>query len=435
MLNLVTLVLQMALVLVVCRLAGELFLKIRQPRVNGEMFAGILLGPSLLGALAPHASAYIFPKTTLEFLNALGQIGVVIFMFLAGLEIDPDALKKQAASAATASIACVAAPFLLAYPLALYLVPRAAAPGTNLLNFTLFLGAATSITAFPMLARILAERGMLTSRLGLVSVAAAAVSGVATWCILAYIVLLIKSAKGGSALLWTVAGIVAFGVVMFGVVRPMLRVYGNAFLQNGGVLSERAMAALMILLVAAAVCTGYLGLHPLFGAFVLGMVLPKDLRFIHYVRGRLDTITLAVLLPLYFAFSGLRTNVLEVKGAQMWIWCALIVGIAILGKVVAPMLAAYLTGMPLRESAGLGALLNTRGLIALVVFNIGLDLKVISPALYAMLVMMALVNTILTTWLLDLFYPVSLHQKASQMEAAPPGATEGLEVEREAAAG
>ena len=434
MLNLVTLVLQITLVLVVCRLAGELFLKIRQPRVNGEMFAGILLGPSLLGAMAPHASAYIFPKTTLEFLNALGQIGVVIYMFLAGLEIDPDALKKQAASAATASIACVAAPFLLAYPLALYLLPRVASPGTNFLNFTLFLGAATSITAFPMLARILAERGMLTSRLGLVSVASAAVAGVATWCILAYIVLLIKSAKGGSALLWTVAGIVAFAVLMFGIARPMLRVYGTSFLQNGA-LTDRAMAALMILLVAAGVCTGYLGLHPLFGAFVLGMVLPKDLRFIRYVRGRLDTITLAVLLPLYFAFSGLRTNVLEVKGAQMWMWCGLIVGIAILGKVVAPMLAAWATGMPLRESAGLGALLNTRGLIALVVFNIGLDLKVISPTLYSMLVMMALVNTILTTWLLDLFYPIKLYQKTSQVTVAPPGAIERLEVEREAAAG
>lgn len=428
MLNLVTLVLQMALVLVACRLVGELFLKIRQPRVNGEMFAGILLGPSLLGLVAPRISSYVFPKSSLEFLNALGQIGVVIFMFLAGLEIDPDEMKKQVGAAASTSIASVAAPFLLAYPLALYLYPRVAPPGANFQNFTLFLGAATSITAFPMLARILAERGILTSRLGVVSVAAAAVAGVATWCILAYIVLLVKFANGGSALLWTVAGIAAFAVLMFGVVQRLLRGYGTIFLQDGK-LSDRAMAAMMILLVAAGVCTGYLGLHPLFGAFVLGMVMPKDLPFVKYVRDRLETITLAVLLPLYFAFSGLRTNVLTVKGGQMWMWCALIIAVSILGKLAAPMLAAKLAGMPLKESAGLGALLNTRGLISLVVFNIGLDLKVISVPLYSMLVVMALVNTVLTTWLLDLFCPAKLLASSSGRDAAPLGAAPALEAD------
>jgi Kef-type K+ transport system membrane component KefB len=430
MLNLVTLVLQIALVLVVCRLAGELFLKIRQPRVNGEMFAGVMLGPSLLGMLAPHLSAYVFPRQTLDFLNALGQIGVVIYMFLAGLEIDPDELKKQLSAAAVSSIACVAAPFVLAYPLALYLFPHVAPQGASFLNFTLFLGAATSITAFPMLARILAERGILTSRLGVVSVTAAAVAGVATWCILAYIVLLIKSAHGATALLWTLAGIVAFTVAMLTVVRRPLRGYGAAF-QKHGLLSDRAMASMMILLVAGGVCTGYLGLHPLFGAFLIGMAMPKDFRFVQYIRGRLETITLAVLLPLYFAFSGLRTNVLTVKGAQMWTWCAVIIGVSILGKVVAPMLAARATGMPLGESAGLGALLNTRGLIALVVFNIGLDLKVISVPLFSMLVMMALVNTLLTTWLLDLFYPVK-HSAFAQLEAPPVRSVGTLDAEAEA---
>lgn len=428
--NLVTLVLQIGLVLVVCRLVGELFLKIRQPRVNGEMFAGVMLGPSLLGTVAPHLSAYVFPPQTLEFLNALGQIGVVIYMFLAGLEIDPDDLKKQMGAAAVSSIACVLAPFLLAYPLALYLFPHVAPQGATFLNFTLFLGAATSITAFPMLARILAERGILTSRLGVVAVTAAAVAGVATWVILAYIVLLIKSASGGTALMWTVAGIVAFTVATFTVVRRRLQGYGTIF-QKNGMLSDRAMATMMILLVAGGVCTGYLGLHPLFGAFLIGMAMPKDLRFVQYVRGRLETITLAVLLPLYFAFSGLRTNVLTVRGAQMWTWCAVIIGVAILGKVVAPMLAARATGMPLGESAGLGALLNTRGLIALVVFNIGLDLKVISTTLFSMLVMMALVNTILTTWLLDLFHPVR-QAAVARLDAPSLGTIEPLDAEAEA---
>lgn len=417
MLNLVTLVVQIALVLVVCRVLGELFLKIRQPRVNGEMFAGVLLGPSLLGTVAPHVSSYVFPQQTLEFLNALGQMGVVIYMFLAGLEIDPDELKKQMGAAAVSSFACVLAPFLLAYPLALYLFPHVAPQGTMFLNFTLFLGAATSITAFPMLARILAERGILTSRLGVVSVTAAAVAGVATWLILAYIVLMIKSASAGTALLWTVAGIVAFTVTMFSVIRRPLRGFGTAF-QKDGILSDRAMASMMILLVAGGVCTGYLGLHPLFGAFLIGMAMPKDIPFVQYVRGRLETITLVVLLPLYFAFSGLRTNVLTVKGEQMWLWCAVIIGISLLGKLVAPMLAARATRMPLGESAALGALLNTRGLIALVVFNIGLDLKVISTTLFSMLVMMALVNTVMTTWLLDLFYPARLTESGSVTEPA-----------------
>ena len=428
--NLVTLVLQIGLVLVVCRLVGELFLKIRQPRVNGEMFAGVMLGPSLLGTVAPHLSAYVFPQQTLEFLNALGQIGVVIYMFLAGLEIDPDDLKKQMGAAAVSSVACVLAPFLLAYPLALYLFPHVAPQGATFLNFTLFLGAATSITAFPMLARILAERGILTSRLGVVAVTAAAVAGVATWVILAYIVLLIKSASGGTALMWTVAGIVAFTVATFTVVRRRLQGYGTIF-QKNGMLSDRAMATMMILLVAGGVCTGYLGLHPLFGAFLIGMAMPKDLRFVQYVRGRLETITLAVLLPLYFAFSGLRTNVLTVRGAQMWTWCAVIIAVSILGKVVAPMLAARTTGMPLGESAGLGALLNTRGLIALVVFNIGLDLKVISTTLFSMLVMMALVNTILTTWLLDLFHPVR-QAAVARLDAPSLGTIEPLDAEAEA---
>lgn len=434
MLNLVTLVLQMTAVLVICRLVGEVFLKIRQPRVNGEMFAGILLGPSLLGLVAPHVSAYVFPKPTLEFLNALGQVGVVIYMFLAGLEIDPDELKKQAGAAASSSVACILAPFLLAYPLALYLYPRVASPGVSFLNFTLFMGAATSITAFPMLARILAERGMLTSRLGVVSVTAAAVAGVATWCTLAYIVLLIKSGKGGAALLWTVAGIVALGLVMFGVVRRLLRGYETAFFREGA-LTDRAMAAMMILLLAVGICTGYLGLHPLFGAFIVGMAMPKDLRFVRYVRGRLETITLAVLLPLYFAFSGLRTNVATVKGGQMWTWCAIIILVAILGKILVPMLAAWATGMPLRESAGLGALLNTRGLISLVVFNIGLDLKVISVTVFSMLVMMALVNTVLTTWLLDLFCPTKLRQNASGSEVAAPGTPETMATQPEVSTG
>lgn len=404
MLNLVRLVLQMALVLVVCRLVGEFFLKIRQPRVNGEMFAGVFLGPSLLGLVAPRVSSFVFPPSSLEFLNALGQVGVVIYMFMAGLEIDPAKLRGQGRAAISSSLASILAPFLLAYPLALYLAPRVAPPGTNLLHFTLFLGAATSITAFPMLARILSERNILTSRLGVVAITCAATAGVATWVMLAYVILLIKPSHSGNTIWLTLAGILVFGLVMFFGVQTRLKVFESAFLERG-VLSDRLMAVMMIILLAAGVCTGYLGLHPLFGAFLVGVIMPKEPRLVRYILDRLHTITLSVLLPLYFGFSGLRTNVAAVKGGQMWFYCGIIIVVAILGKVVAPMLSARASGMSIRESAGLGALLNTRGLISLVVFNIGLDLNVITVGLFSMLVMMALVNTVLTTWLLDLFRP------------------------------
>jgi len=206
MLNLVTLVLQVSVVLVACRLMGDVFLKIRQPRVNGEMFAGILLGPSLLGLVAPRASAVLFPPSTLEFLNALGQLGVVFFMFMAGLEIDPAQLKGQGRAASSSSLVSIIAPFLLAYPLALYLYPRVSSPSVNFSHFTLFVGAATSITAFPMLARILSERNILASRLGVVSITCAATAGVATWCVLSYIVMIIKNPHAGAAIGWTAGG-------------------------------------------------------------------------------------------------------------------------------------------------------------------------------------------------------------------------------------
>jgi Kef-type K+ transport system membrane component KefB len=431
MLNLGLLVLQMTVVLIACRLVGGLFLKIRQPRVNGEMFAGILLGPSLLGMITPRGSAYLFPSSSLEFLNALGQIGVVVFIFLAGLELDPAELKSQARAAASTSLVSILAPFLLAYPLSLYLYPRVASGDVSFLNFTLFMGAATSITAFPMLARILAERNILTSRLGTVAVTCAATAGVATWCMLSYVVLLIKGVQGRSGIWWTVAGIAAFFLLMVYALKPLLRRFGDLYNTQGS-LSDRSMALMTIIVLGAGVCTGYLGLHPLFGAFLVGVLMPKHHAFTRYVAGRLETVTVSVLLPLYFAFSGLRTNIGMMRGLRLWEICAVIILFAIIGKILAPMLSAWASGMSLRESAGLGALLNTRGLIALVVFNIGLDLKVISVALFSMLVVMALVNTLLTTWLLDLFCPKKFFETITASRgvqlAAPPVAKLGARV-------
>jgi len=404
MTNMFVLLLQIAVILGICRLAGTLFRKIRQPRVVGEMFAGILLGPSLVGWLAPSFSAYVFPAASLGALNALSQVGVIIFMFLVGLGINPKELKHQGHAAVLTSHVSITAPFVLASFLALYLYPRLSDESVTFTNFALFMGAAMSITAFPVLARILTERDMLGSRLGTVAIACAAVDDVTGWCILAYIVILIRAAHGTKSIWVTLFGILAFALLMIHGVRHLLKKFESAYAKRGG-LSENLMAVMVLLVLASALCTEYLGIHLLFGAFLMGAIMPKEPRFVRYVLDRFEVITITMLLPLFFAFTGLRTNIGLVKGSHMWFYVVLIVMVATLGKLGGSMLAAWLTGMPLREAGGLGILMNTRGLMELVILNIGLDIKVISPALFSMMVLMALVTTFMTTPLLELVCP------------------------------
>jgi K+:H+ antiporter len=415
MLNVASLILQMTVVLVACRLVGDLFLKIGQPRVNGEVFAGILLGPSLLGAVAPHLSSLLFPTSSLVFLNAFGELGIVVFMFRAGLEFDPKTLRGRGRVAVTSSVASIVAPFLLAYPLAIYLYPRVSSPDVNFFDFALFLGAATSMTAFPMTTRVLSERNLLATRMGAITVACAVSASVIAWCLLSYVVMLIKGSHGGWAALWTFGGLFALAVLMIGVLKPLLQRLETAYRERGA-LNDRTMAMLMIVVLAAGACTGYLGLHPLFGAFLVGVTVPKENRLVQYIIERLDVLTLSLLLPLFFAYLGLRTNIQSLANATAWCYCGIIIVVAILGKLVAPMLTAWASGLPLRESAGMGALLNNRGLISMVVFSIGLDLKVISVAVFTMLVIMALFNTVITTWCLDLFCPKRFLEIGSPLE-------------------
>jgi Kef-type K+ transport system membrane component KefB len=399
-----TLVLQIAVVLAVCRLVGTLFLKIRQPRVVGEMFAGIMLGPSLLGAIAPHFSAYLFPPTSLGFLSALSQIGVVVFMFLVGLGINPRELKSHGHAAVLTSHVSITAPFVLASVLAIYLYPRLSDNSVPFTNFALFMGAAMSITAFPVLARILTERNMLQSRLGTVAIACAAVDDVTGWCILAYIVLLIRSGNSGSSIWLTVGGLIAFALIMVYGVQRLLRRFESRY-QESGRLSENAIALMLLLALVSALFTEWLGIHLLFGSFLLGAIMPKEQKFVRYVLDKFETIVVALLLPLFFAFTGLRTNVGLVKGGEMWMYCGIIIVVATVGKLGGSMLAAWWTGMPVREAAGLGTLMNTRGLMELVILNIGLDIKVISPALFSMMVLMALVTTFMTSPVLQAICP------------------------------
>ena len=402
--NLYTLVLQITVILAVCRLMGSLFRKFHQPRVVGEMFAGILLGPSLLGWIAPQFSAYLFPPSSLGFLNALSQVGVVIFMFLVGLGINPKELKHQSHAAVLVSHVSITAPFVLASLLALYLYPRVSDNSVSFTNFALFMGAAMSITAFPVLARILIERDMMQTRLGTIAIACAAVDDVTGWCILAYIVVLIRAAHGTASIWMTLGGILLFVVIMIYGVRFLLQGLERTF-QKYGEISENRMAFLLLLALASALCTERLGIHLLFGSFLMGAIMPKEPKFVRYILDRFETITITLLLPLFFAFTGLRTNVGLMKGPAMWFYCGLIILVATGGKLGGSTIAGWLSGMPLREAAGLGTLMNTRGLMELVILNIGLDIKVISPALFSMMVLMALFTTFMTTPVLEWICP------------------------------
>jgi Kef-type K+ transport system membrane component KefB len=416
--NLFTLVLQITVILAVCRLMGTLFRKFHQPRVVGEMFAGILLGPSLLGWVAPQFSAYLFPPSSLGFLNALSQVGVVIFMFLVGLGINPKELKHQSHAAVLVSHVSITAPFVLASLLALYLYPRLSDDSVSFTNFGLFMGAAMSITAFPVLARILIERDMMQSRLGTVAIACAAVDDVTGWCILAYIVVLIRAAHQATSIWMTLGGILLFVAVMIYGVRFLLRGLERTFHKYGEI-SENRMAFLLLLALASALCTERLGIHLLFGSFLMGAIMPKEPKFVRYILDRFETITITLLLPLFFAFTGLRTNVGLLKGPTMWFYCGLIIVVATGGKLGGSTIAGWFSGMPLREAAGLGTLMNTRGLMELVILNIGLDIKVISPALFSMMVLMALFTTFMTTPVLELICPGQDQRTASQKVAAP----------------
>lgn len=421
--NLFTLLLQVTVILGVCRVVGALFKKIHQPRVVGEMFAGVLLGPSLLGWLAPGVSAYLFPPSSLGFLSALSQIGVVVFMFLVGLGINLGELRKHGHAAVLSSHVSIATPFVLAAFLAFFLYPRFCDDSVSFTSFALFMGAAMSVTAFPVLARILQERNWLRTRLGTVAIASAAVDDVTGWCILAYIVMLTRAAHGTSPIYVVIGGIIGFALIMIVGVQRLLLGFERSFRKHGE-LSENAMALMLLLIMSAALCTEWLGLHLLFGAFLVGAVMPKERHFVRYVLDRFETITVTLLLPIFFAFTGLRTNIGLLKTQEMWGYCGLIVAVATVGKLGGSAVAARLTSMPTREAIGLGTLMNTRGLMELVILDIGLDIKVISPTLFTMMVVMALITTFMASPVLDWVCPDRLvwqgTEKAERLNASAP---------------
>ena len=398
------LLLASAVIIVVARLVGGLFRRINQPQVVGEIVAGIVLGPSLLGNVWPQAQHYLFSSQVLPFIDVLAQIGLIFFMFLIGLELDVRLLKGRGHAAATVSHVSIIGPFLLGSALALYLFTELGSGKGKFTEFALFMGASMSITAFPVLARILTERGIYKTRLGAVTLTCAAIDDVTAWCMLA-VVVAIARANGAASALVTIGLSAAFIVVMLLVVRPLLARVAGYYEQTGAVRGGM-LAMLFVGVLLSALATDRIGIHAIFGAFLFGAIMPQHSDLVGELTEKLEDFTVVFLLPLFFAFNGLRTDVGLIGGsAKLWAFCGLILLVAIVGKWGGSAVAAKVMGLGWRESLALGLLMNTRGLTELIILNIGLDLGVIPPTLFAMLVIMALVTTFMTTPLLSRIYP------------------------------
>jgi len=397
--DLLHVLLALVVVMATARAMGWLFRSAKQPQVVGEILAGIVLGPSLLGRLAPGAEANLFPAAVGPFLNIIAQVGVILYMFLVGLELDPALLRKRGHATVAISHASIIAPFLLGATIALYLYPKLSTRDVPFTCFSLFLGVSMSVTAFPVLARILTDRGIHKTRMGVIALTCAAVDDVTAWCMLAFVVSVARAQATGA--LATIAMALGFILLMIVVVRPaMVRLsllYGNR-----GRLTQGVMASIFIALLISASATELIGIHAVFGAFALGAVIPHDSGMARELTDRLEDIVIVLLLPAFFAYTGLRTQIGLVNGHEQWMMCALIVLVASAGKFGGSLIAARITGLDWRDSAALGVLMNTRGLMELIVLNIGLEMNVISPTLFAMLVIMALITTFATTPILHL---------------------------------
>jgi Kef-type K+ transport system membrane component KefB len=401
------LIAQIATILIVARMMGWLFRKLHQPAVIGEMVAGILLGPSLFGWVTPAVSITLFPPESLGSLNSLSQVGILLFMFLVGLELDLKQLREMGRAAVVTSQVSIIAPFVLGFTLAFYLYPRLSDPSVNFTGFALFMSIAMSVTAFPVLARILTERNLLRDRVGALAITCAAVNDVTAWIILAGIIVIVRS-SGLSLQLWmTLTSLGAFVLAMLIIVKPALQRLAALYDKRGG-LTHDSLALILLVLLASGWVTESLGVHALFGAFLAGVVMPRHHGLSAELWQKLEALTVTLLLPLYFAFTGLRSSFLLIVGAKMWFYCALIIALAIIGKLGGSLVAARINGMSWRESAAVGVLMNTRGLVELIILNIGLDLGILSPALFSIMVFMALVTTFMTSPLLSWIYPERL---------------------------
>jgi Kef-type K+ transport system membrane component KefB len=402
----------LAVVIALGTLLARLFRYVGQPPVIGEVVAGILLGPSLLGAISPDAMHLLIPSRATDphgqvpaAMMAVSQLGVILYMFLVGLDLNAARLAGKARAAMAVSHSSIIAPFLLGSLLALGLYPAYSHRGVPFTSFALFMGVAMAITAFPVLARILTDRNLDKTRLGSIALSCAAADDVTAWCLLALVVGVAQASMGHALLV--VGGAIAFIAFMFFLVQPVLRRVVHAWDAQPGDLPPLAISGTFMAVLACAFATEAIGIHAVFGAFLLGAIIPHDCRIAVDFNTKLKETVTVLLLPAFFAYTGMRMQIGLLSGWTTWMWCGAVILAATAGKFGGTLIAARLTGLNWRDSVSLGALMNTRGLMELIVLNIGLDLGVISPTLFAMMVVMALVTTAMTAPVVNRLIPDS----------------------------
>jgi Kef-type K+ transport system membrane component KefB len=408
------LLLQLATILCACRIVSFLGRRyLGQTDVVCEMIAGVLLGPSLFGILAPDLQQWLFPKMPLllengskipnpsmSILFAMSQVGLVIYMFLIGLEFNTDLIKNRLRSASLVSTMGIMAPFVLGAIAAVFLYPNGGlfTLGINPWTAALYLGASMSITAFPMLARMLDERGIAQTRMGTLALAAGSMDDAIAWCLLAIVLASVKSSANIAFL--AIGGGLAYALVMVVIVKPKLKVFAR-WTQRDGEVTRQTLLFVLVALMLCAWFTDFIGIYAVFGAFILGTVMPRG-KFAQQVHAQTEVLTTSLFLPIFFVFSGLNTQIGLVNTPQLWLITAVIVVIAVLGKGIACMLAARAAGESWRDSATIGSLMNARGLMELIILNIGLEQKVITPTLFTIMVIMAIITTLMTSPLVAL---------------------------------
>lgn len=388
------LLLQIITILIVCRLFGWMFQKIGQPTVIGEIVAGIVLGPSVLGHLLPGVSAFLFPLESLGNITILSQFGLILFMFAIGMELDIGEVRKKLKETILISHTSTIVPFFFGMLTAYYVYGSYAHKGTPFLSFALFSGIAMSITAFPVLARIIQEKGLTKTHLGTISLASAANGDITAWCLLAVVIAIAQAGSMLSAV-YNILFSILYILFMFLAVRPFLRMIGHIY-HNKEVIDKALVALMFLLLIVSSYFTEILGLHALFGAFIAGVVMPGNIKFRKIMTEKVEDVSLALFLPLFFVSTGLRTEIGLLNTPELWVMCGIFIVVAIIGKFGGALFSARFVGESWKDSFYIGALMNTRGLMELVVLTIGYEMKILPPSIFVMLVLMTLVTTFMT---------------------------------------
>lgn len=415
------LLLQIIVILITCRLFGWLFAKMQQPTVIGEIVAGIVLGPSVLGHLLPSVSAFLFPLDSLQNINMLSQFGLILFMFAIGMELNITEVRQKLKETILISHTSTIFPFFLGMVTANFLYNKYAYESTPFLSFALFVSIALSITAFPVLARIIQEKGLTKAHLGTISLASAANGDITAWCLLAVVVAIAQAGSMLSAI-YNIGFSFIYLLLMFTVIRPFLRMIGHIY-HNKEVVDKGLVAFMFLLLIVSSYLTEILGLHALFGAFVAGVVMPDNIKFRKIMTEKVEDVSLALFLPLFFVSTGLRTEIGLLNSPELWYMCGIFILVAIIGKFGGSLVAARFVGETWKDSLYIGALMNTRGLMELVVLTIGYDMKILTPPIFVMLVLMTLVTTFMTTPLISFIqfcYQVFGKYKSHKVEWQQP---------------